>query len=141
MLLASAAEIEDVVGIGPTVAESVRAFLDDPVTRRLLVRLEAAGVNMKSGRVGSGQTAKPLNGQTFVLTGTLQSMSREQAKRAIVAQGGRVTGSVSKKTSYLVVGEEPGSKLRQAVALGVETLDEQAFGQLTMASDGETRST
>ena len=140
LLLASAAEIEEVVGIGPTVAESVRAFLDEPVTRSLLGRLEAAGVHMKSGRMGSGPTAKVLSGRTFVLTGTLQSMSREQAKRTIVAQGGRVTATVSKKTSYLVVGEEPGSKLRQAVAFGVDTLDEQAFGQLIMARDGKTTS-
>ncbi|MEE2792754.1 MAG: NAD-dependent DNA ligase LigA [Acidobacteriota bacterium] len=140
LLLASAAEIREVAGIGPTVAESVRAFLDDPVTRSLLDRLDAAGVNMKSGRMGSGTTAKILSGRIFVLTGRLQSMSREQAKRAIVAQGGRVTGTVSKKTSYLVVGEEPGSKLPQAVALGVETLDEQAFGQLIMAWDGKAGS-
>ena len=132
LLSAPVSVIEEVVGIGPTVAESVRAFLDDSLTRRLLGRLEAAGVNMKSGKAGSGQMVTTLDGRTFVLTGTLQSMSREEAKRAIVAQGGQVTASVSKKTSFLVVGDEPGSKLRQALALGIDILDEKAFGQLIM---------
>jgi len=81
-----------------------------------------------------------LRGLTFVLTGTLTSMSRGLARRAIVAQGGRVTGAISKKTSYLVVGEDPGSKLQKAVALGVETLDEQVFGKLIMTERAETES-
>ena len=140
LTLASLEEIEAVAGVGPIVAESVRKFLDYPATRRLLVRLEATGVSMVNGRLELVRKEERLRGLTFVLTGTLTSMSRDQARRAIVAQGGRVTGAISKKTSYLVVGEDPGSKLQQAVALGVETLEEQGFANLIMTERAETES-
>ena len=140
LTLASLEEIEAVAGVGPIVAESVRKFLDYPATRRLLVRLEATGVSMVNGRLEPVRKEERLRGLTFVLTGTLTSMSRGQARRAIVAQGGRVTGAISKKTSYLVVGEDPGSKLQQAVALGVETLEEQGFAKLIMTERAETES-
>ena len=140
LTLASLEEIEVVDGIGPTVAESVRKFLDYPATCRLLARLEAAGVSMVSGGLDPVRKEQRFRGLTFVLTGTLTSMSRDQARRAIVAQGGRVTGAITKKTSYLVVGEDPGSKLQKAVALGVETLDEQVFGKLIMTERAEIES-
>ncbi|MEE2792564.1 MAG: BRCT domain-containing protein [Acidobacteriota bacterium] len=95
---------------------------------------------MVSGRLEPVRKEQRLRGLTFVLTGTLLSTSRDQARRAIVAQGGRVTGALSKKTSYLVVGEDPGSKLQQAAALGVETLDEQVFAKLIMTERSETES-
>jgi DNA ligase (NAD+) len=76
---------------------------------------------------------QPLAGKAFVITGTLEGLSREEAEERIVALGGKVTGSVSKKTSYLVVGAEPGSKLDKAQALGVPTLDEAAFLGLIMS--------
>lgn len=127
-------EIEAVHGIGPIVAASVRSFLDQEENRRLLDRLRAAGVRMDSDREPPADE-QPLKGRTFVVTGTLATMSRDEAKGAITALGGKVTGSVSKKTSYVVVGAEPGSKLDKAQALGVETLDEAAFRKLIMASD------
>ncbi len=131
LLAASVEEMEAIDGVGPIVAESVRRYLDDAANRRLLDRLEAAGVVMEVDRDGPVDApAQTLAGHTFVITGTLTTMSREAAKRAIEARGGKVTGSVSAKTRGLVVGEDPGSKLAKAEALGVPILDEAAFGKL-----------
>ena len=131
LLEAAPEEIEGVVGVGPTMAESLRTFLDDPANRRLLDRLAAAGVRMDTDRldpvVSVALVEQRLSGQTFVITGTLTSMSRAEAKRAIEARGGKVTGSVSRKTSCVVVGADPGSKRDKARSLGVETIGEQAF--------------
>ena len=117
--------------IGPVVAQSVREYFDEPGNRALVERLRAAGVKT----VAPAQPAHvvegpgPLTGKTFVLTGTL-SIPRDDAAAAIVARGGKVTGSVSKKTSYVVAGAESGSKLEKAQALGVAVLDEPAFRAL-----------
>jgi len=130
LLEASLEEIEAVVGVGPIVAASIRTFLDSPAQRGLLERLEKVGVRMDAERVdpvATPEVAQSLSGQTFVITGTLASISRAQAKRAIEARGGKVTGSVSKMTSCVVVGADPGSKLDKARSLGVETIDEQVF--------------
>ncbi len=139
LLGASLEELAAVVGVGPIVAASVRAFLDDPANRRLLDRLAVAGVRMETDRVEPvAEVEQSLSGRTFVLTGTLASMSRAEAKRAIEARGGKVTGSLSRKTSCVVVGVDPGSKLDKARSLGVETIDEQAFRNLIMeAGDAE----
>ena len=123
--------------IGPVVAASVRAFAGEPRNRDLVSRLEVAGVRMTTDlpepvTAASGAPAGPLAGQAFVVTGTLASMTREQAIDAIEQQGGRVTGSVSKKTRYVVFGSEAGSKLDKARQLGVETLDEGHFLALIM---------
>ena len=121
-------ELEAIVGVGPIVAESVRTFLDNPANRSLLDRLAAAGVRMDTDHVEPvAAVEQSLSGRTFVITGTLASMSRADAKRAIEARGGKVTGSVSRKTSCVLVGADPGSKLDKALSLGVETIDEQAF--------------
>ena len=133
LLEATMEEIEAVVGVGPIVAESVRTFLDNPVNRSLLDRLAAAGVRMDTDLKPIAQVEQSLSGQSLVITGTLMSMSRTAAKRAIEARGGTVTGSVSKKTRYVVVGADPGSKLDKARSLGVETIDEPAFQKLIMA--------
>ena len=118
--------------IGPVLAASVCEWFSDEANRRLLARLVAAGVNT-TGPVSAGAVVTgPLSGQTFVLTGTLEAMSRDEAAAAIEAQGGRVTGSVSKKTSYVVVGAEPGSKADKARQLGVPVLEESAFLTLIM---------
>ena len=133
LLAAPLDEIETIDGIGPTVAGSVRSYLDQPDNRRLLERLEAAGVRMDSGR--TEQTAaepQALSGQTIVLTGTLASMTREEAKQAIERNGGRLSGSVSKKTNVVVAGRDAGSKLQKAQALGVDIVDEEAFQKLIM---------
>ena len=118
--------------IGPVVAASVRLFAAEPHNRALVGRLHAAGVNMRSQLPETGAEAGPLAGKTFVLTGTLSSMTREAAQQALETLGAKVTGSVSKKTSYVVAGDDAGSKLEKARQLGVETLDEQALLALIM---------
>src|SRR5262249_11406767 len=111
--------------IGPVVAESVRAFADEPRNRQLLERLRAAGVNMETRLPEpAAEVRGPLADKTFVLTGTLATMTREEAAAALERLGARVTGSVSKKTSVVVAGADAGSKLEKARQLGVEVLDE-----------------
>jgi DNA ligase (NAD+) len=119
--------------IGPVVAASVRSFAEEPHNRAIVARLEAAGVNMRSlqPEPAAGEPA-PFAGQTFVLTGTLQTMTREDASAAIERLGGKVSGSVSRKTTYLVVGEEAGSKLDKARELGVRLLTEDEFREFIL---------
>jgi DNA ligase (NAD+) len=126
--------LQAVPEIGPVVAASVRAFADEAHNREAVRRLAEAGVNMISQAPAPANAAGPLTGKVFVLTGTLSAMSREEATAALERLGARVSGSVSKKTSYLVAGSDAGSKLDKARALGVETLDEQAFLALIMKS-------
>ena len=139
LLEASLEEIEEVAGVGPAVAESIRTFLDDPATRALLDRLADAGVRMDADRAEPpAEVDRSQSGRTFAITGTLASMSRAEAKRAIEARGGQVTGSVSGKTSYVLVGADPGSKLDKARSLGVETIDEEAFRtRIMLGGDAE----
>jgi DNA ligase (NAD+) len=118
--------------VGPVVAAAVRAFADEPRNRDLIARLKAAGVNLESQAPESGDEAGPLAGKVVVLTGTLSSMTREEAQLALERLGAKVTGSVSKKTSYVVAGAEAGSKLDKARQLGIETLDEQGLLALIM---------
>jgi DNA ligase (NAD+) len=123
--------LQGVPDVGPVVAASVRAFAEEPHNRALVERLAAAGVNMASQQPPvEEEAAGPLSGKTFVLTGTLASMTREEAASAIERLGGKVAGSVSKKTSYLVAGEEAGSKLEKAKGLGIPILDEEEFKRL-----------
>jgi DNA ligase (NAD+) len=123
--------LQQVPDVGPVVAASIRHFADEPRTRALIDKLAAAGVNMTSLQPPpSAAAAGPLAGKTFVLTGTLATMTREQAETEIERRGGKVSGSVSRKTSYVVVGAEAGSKLDKAKDLGVPTLDEDAFRAL-----------
>lgn len=124
--------LQSVPEIGPVVAASVRAFADEPKNRALVDRLAAAGVNMESQQPELSDEPGPLSGKTFVLTGTLASMTREAAQAALERLGAKVSGSVSRKTTCLVAGEDAGSKLEKARQLGVETLDEQAFLALIM---------
>jgi DNA ligase (NAD+) len=126
LLGASVEALERVPDVGPVVARSVRAFLDEPRNRTLLGRLRDRGVRMESDEPAT-HGAQPLAGKTFVLTGALSSMSRDDAAAAIERLGGKVTGTVSRKTTYLVVGDEAGSKLEKARELGVATLTEEAF--------------
>jgi len=124
-------EIQAIHEIGPVVAESVHAWLRDPVNQRLVQRLTEAGLRFDEGEAAPGSLH--LQGMQLVLTGTLDSMTRDEAKAAIEARGGRVTSSVSKKTSYVVAGKEAGSKLDKAKELGVPTLDEAGFRALLAA--------
>ncbi len=125
---ASQEDIGETPGIGPVIAESVVDFFRDPRNADLADRLAEAGVTMEmpegGGAGGAGEPAGPLAGKTLVLTGTLPTLSRQQATDLIVAAGGKVSGSVSAKTDYVVVGEEAGSKLDKARKLGVRLLDE-----------------
>jgi DNA ligase (NAD+) len=119
--------------IGPVVAESVRAFFDEPHNRALVERLGEAGVNMATAL--SEPAVEPvgrLAGQTFVLTGTLSTMTREEAKAALERLGAKVAGSVSKKTSVLVAGADAGSKLEKAQQLGIEVWSEDQLRALIM---------
>jgi DNA ligase (NAD+) len=119
--------------IGPVLAASVRTWLDEPHNRELIGRLAATGVNMTSTRPRR-LDGGPLTNKTFVLTGTLEGMTREEATEAIERLGGRVSSTVSRKTSFVVVGAEPGTKAEKARELGVETLDEAAFRRLIIQS-------
>jgi DNA ligase (NAD+) len=133
LMAATVDELEATPEIGPVLAASVRSFADEPRNQALITKLKHAGVNMDSQ--APAPTAEPvgkLAGKTVVLTGTLQSMTREEATSALERLGARVSGSVSKKTSFVVAGEEAGSKLEKAQKLGIETLDEQAFRALIM---------
>jgi DNA ligase (NAD+) len=122
LVSASADDILTVRGIGATIANGVVAYFSDPAGRALVEKLRSRGVNFKEPRaVAAGG---PLSGQTAVITGTLPTLSRAKATAVIEAAGGRVTGSVSKSTSFLVAGEEAGSKLEKAKTLGVEIIDE-----------------
>ncbi len=125
--------LEAVPDVGPVVAASVRAFADEPHNRALIEKLARAGVNMES-RLPEVRAAQegPLAGMAFVLTGTLSTMTREAAESAIEERGGKVSGSISRKTSYLVVGADAGSKLEKARQLGVQQLTEDEFRQLIM---------
>jgi DNA ligase (NAD+) len=121
-------EIDVIEGIGPIIAQNIREWFDDPHNREVLRKMREASVNMEAE--ARTQASNALDGLTFVLTGTLPNLTRDEASALIEAHGGRVTGSVSKKTSYVVVGESPGSKADKAVSLGIPTLDEASLQAL-----------
>jgi DNA ligase (NAD+) len=133
---ATVEQLQQTQEIGPVLAASVRGWLDEPRNRELLERLRAAGVRMEvpEAERAALTTPGPLAGRTYVLTGTLASMSREQATAALERLGAKVSGSVSKKTTAVVVGAEAGSKADKAAALGVPTLDEAALLELLGSS-------
>jgi DNA ligase (NAD+) len=128
---AGEAELTAIDGVGPTIAQSITRWFAIDRNRRLVQRLNAEGVNMQ-GEPAAVVAAEDATfaGLTFVLTGTLERHTRDGAAAEIAARGGKVTGSVSKKTSYVVVGESPGSKLAKAERLGVTILDEDGFETL-----------
>ena len=127
LMEASVEELDAIPEIGLTVAESVRDWFDDEGNRALCDRLRAAGVKTEAARRSSAQVDERFNGKQFVLTGTLTSFTRDEARALIEARGGRVNSSVSKKTDYVVAGEAAGSKLDKAQALGVSVIDEDEF--------------
>ena len=128
LISASEDEIQRVPDVGPVVAAHVAAFFASREHRRVIERLKEAGLAWPPLERLSGDL--PLSGQTFVLTGTLEGLTREQAGEALIALGAKVAGSVSKKTRYVVAGADPGSKLEKARELGIEVLDEQALKRL-----------
>jgi DNA ligase (NAD+) len=133
LLLADGEALQQVPDVGPVVAASLVAFFRESHNRAIIERLRIAGVHWPKGEpVDVG--LKLLTGKTLVLTGTLPTLKRDEAKAMIEAAGGKVSGSVSKKTDFLVAGEEAGSKLEKALELGVPVLDEIEF--LKLLSEG-----
>jgi DNA ligase (NAD+) len=119
---ASADEVGEVRGVGPAIAAAVAGFFAEPRNRKLVERLDKLGLTMKETATATGP--RPLADQSYVVTGTLPTLSRQQARDLIEGAGGHVSDSLSKKTTALVVGADPGSKLDKAKALGVEQIDE-----------------
>ncbi len=128
LLAAGPEEIEQTQGVGPKMAHSIHEQLADPLMRELIEDLKGQGVQFEEEGPPPGEGA--LAGQSLVLTGTLPTLTREEATEMIVAAGGKVTGSVSRKTAYLLAGESPGSKLANAERLGVAVLDEDGLREL-----------
>ena len=127
---ASIEELDDIPEIGLTVAESVHAWFEDEGNLKLCDRLRVAGVKTESDAKASRATDERFAGKQFVLTGKLTSLTRDEARALIESRGGRVNSSVSKKTDYVVAGEEAGSKLDKAQSLGVVIIDEEAFQKM-----------
>jgi DNA ligase (NAD+) len=127
LMAASTDELERVNEVGPRVAQAIREFFDEKKNRELVERLREAGLTFTAEK---RKKSSKLEGLTFVLTGTLPNLTREEAKAKIEAAGGRVSGSVSKKTNYVVAGEEAGSKLDKARELGVQVIDEAGLVEM-----------
>ena len=127
---ASLEQLQEAPDVGPIVAQSIESFFREAHNREVIEQLRAAGVRWKEGAPPKKASAGPFTGKIVVLTGTLAAMSRDEAKDRIESLGGKVTGSVSKKTDYVVAGDEAGSKLDRARELGVAVLDEDEFLKL-----------
>jgi DNA ligase (NAD+) len=127
LMSASEEELQAVNEIGPRVSQSIREFFDEPKNVASVERLRDAGVTFKGKKKERGTT---LAGKTFVLTGTLERHTRDEAKKLIEDAGGKVAGSVSKKTDYVVAGEDAGSKLDKAKELGVAVIGEKEMESL-----------
>jgi DNA ligase (NAD+) len=123
VMAATLEQLLEVPDVGPIVAQSIRTFFDQPHNREVVEQLRACGVTWDEGEP-TAQAPKPLAGKTVVLTGTLPTLSRDQAKDRLEAAGAKVAGSVSKKTHYVVAGADAGSKLDKAREFGVKVLDE-----------------
>jgi len=132
---ASTEQLLEVPDVGPVVAQSIRTFFDQPHNREVVEQLRACGVTWEEGEP-QALAPKPLAGKTFVLTGTLPTLSRDEAKDRLEAAGAKVAGSVSKKTDYVVAGAEAGSKLEKARELGIAVLDEDAL--MALLADPDT---
>ncbi len=133
IMSASEEELVAVPDVGPIVASRIRSFFQEAHNREVIQALQEHGVSWEESEPQRSPTDGKLSGKTFVLTGTLPNMTRDEAKKKIQAQGGKVTGSVSKKTSYVVYGDKAGSKLAKAQSLGVETIDEAGLNEMLNA--------
>jgi len=129
---ASAEDLQEIAGVGPSIAKSIAEWFSRPFNKQVLKKLKAAGVWPKGGQLSTAirQQSDALSGLTFVITGTLPTFSREDAKAFIESHGGKVIDTVSKKTSYLVLGEAPGSKYEKAKSLGVKVIGEEELKKL-----------
>lgn len=127
---ATVEDLQTIHAIGPEIAVSVAGFFQEKRNLAVIQRLQDLGVRVQSVTKTKASVASPLDGKTFVLTGSLERLTRDEAKQKIESLGGRVTSSVSQQTDYVVVGKEPGSKFEKAKALGIRILEEQAFEEL-----------
>ena len=127
LLDATPEQIEEVPGMGPILAQQIAETLSEPATHDLVERLRASGLQLEEEGPAPSEVEGPLKGKTFVLTGALPDLTREDATERIEAAGGKVTSSVSKKTDYVVAGADPGSKLAKAEKVGTEILDEDGL--------------
>ncbi len=128
--IASKEDLQEIHEIGPEIAANVESFFQEESNLQVIQRMRDLGVQVEEIEIETRGTHRPFAGQSFVLTGTLAAMTRNEAKQAIEALGGRVISSVSKKTDYVVAGKDPGSKLDKAQSLEVKVLDESAFKSL-----------
>jgi DNA ligase (NAD+) len=140
LLEASEEQIAEVEGIGPVLARQIREELADESTHELIARLRERGLRFELSEEERRTEGGPLEGRTFVLTGTLPNLTREEATELIKRAGGKVASSVSRKTDYVVAGEDPGSKLAKAEELGTEVIDEERLRELA-GSDGSPSAT
>jgi DNA ligase (NAD+) len=138
LMRAGVERLQQVPDVGPVVAQSIADFFAEPHNRQVVHDLLEAGVEVESVPVESDESGA-LTGKTFVLTGTLPSLTRDEARERIEAVGGKVAGSVSRKTDYLVAGEDPGSKYDRAVALSIPVLDEAGLLELLNSRAQEAR--
>jgi DNA ligase (NAD+) len=129
LMQADEAQLQEAPDVGPIVAQSIVQFFREPHNAGIIAQMRAAGVHWPEVEVVKAAKL-PFAGQTFVLTGALPSLTRDEAKERIEAKGGKVAGSVSKKTDYVVAGADPGSKLDKARELGVAVLDERGLLEL-----------
>jgi DNA ligase (NAD+) len=118
--------LQSIEGIGPNIAQGIVDWFSSPANQKVLNKLKMVGVWPKAEKVSMQERSnQTLFSLTFVITGTLPGLSRDEAKEFIISRGGKVTDSISKNTSYLVVGDQPGSKMTKAQALGIPILDEE----------------
>ncbi len=134
LIAADVGALEAVRDVGPIMARHIRAFFDEPHNRQVLTALAEAGVRWQEAEPENEGGSQPLAGQTFVLTGSLEQMTRSEAKTRLEGLGARVTGSVSKNTTAVIVGDSPGSKLDKAKELGITVLDEDGLASLLESS-------
>jgi DNA ligase (NAD+) len=127
---ATVEELDDIHEIGLTMAESIHDWFADQGNKELCERLQKAGIRTEIAAQPSRQTDQRFAGKVFVLTGTLPAMTRDEARQLIEGRGGRVTGSVSKKTDFVLAGADPGTKLDKANELGVRVIDEAEFKKM-----------
>ena len=130
ILSADRDRLQQIREIGPEISDSLVAYCAEPRNRKVITQLQESGVQVAPGMATGDRTKSPLAGKTFVFTGGLDHFTRTDAQQAVETMGGRLASSVSKKTSYVVVGRDPGSKLEQARALGVTILTEEEFASL-----------
>jgi len=132
LIKADEEEIESIPDIGPSISKSIKEFFNKEENQIIITNLKAAGLNFKAEE--KVKTSSVFEGKTFVLTGTLPSMNREEAKDKIIRAGGKVVSSISKNTNYLLAGEKAGSKLTQAEKLDVKIIDEDEFKKILAES-------